>query len=125
MFFHTALVYPSISWVLPLSSLRSPPFWHEGPLDSTQLPEGCNHQKCLQLQVVENLAYNGFKEKSESRWQVTLTRQLNNVGASGLCDSVDHCFEWPRVMAPAPEITSIVKAGRWKAGSIQPCHPVS
>lgn len=54
---------------------------------------------------------------------MTLTQQLNDARASGLCNSIEHCFHGPKMAAPAQDITSIVKAGRWRSGSVQPCHP--
>lgn len=49
---------------------------------------------------------------------MTLTRQLSDVRVSGLCNSVCHGFHGPKVAAPALDITTIVKAGRWGIDSI-------
>lgn len=54
---------------------------------------------------------------------MTLTQQFNDVREIGFCNAIDCCFHGPKMAAPAPDITSAVKAGRWGIGGARPCYP--
>lgn len=65
--------------------------------------------------TIENLSYDGLNKqfyfsqttkKAEDRELITLTQQLNNVRASGLCNVICHGLHWSKVATPAPDIDS-------------------